>query len=256
MKRILYIISLSIALTAFLPLCGAKTDNAEQLFAEGNALYEAGEYEAAAEKYTEVLNHGQSSWSLYYNLGNAYYRMEEYGQSILNYERARKMAPNSQIVKDNLALAKSKCTDNIEELPRLFLLDWIDSIVNIASPRGWRTITAILVCMLCIAAVFFFVSHDYKIRKIMFIIGSILILLITFSAIDAAISAKRLSTHNNAIITSPMVVVKGSPDAKSIDKFILHEGTKVTINDRQDDWWQIEIADGKNGWINSGAEEI
>ncbi|MBQ6096673.1 MAG: competence protein, partial [Bacteroidales bacterium] len=50
--------------------------------------------------------------------------------------------------------------------------------------------------------------------------------------------------------------VKSSPDAKSVDKFLLHEGTLLTIDDKQDQWWQITIDDGKNGWINYGAEII
>ena len=76
------------------------------------------------------------------------------------------------------------------------------------------------------------------------------------SIINATISTVGASDSKRAVIVDPMVVVKGSPDAKAVDKFVLHEGTTVKIDDMQDRWWLITIADGKSGWIDSGAEKI
>ena len=237
--------------------CATSTiDIMEKYFADGNEAYESGDYELAAEIYCKIIDEGFTSWQLYYNLGNTYYRLDEIGRSILNYERALRLAPNKQVVKDNLALASSKTVDNIEELPRMFLVEWTQAIVQLTTPLGWRVIVIILMVLLCAAGCLFFTAQSYKLRKIMFIVGSVLLVLTIISGIDAAISTKNATNRNRAVILEPMVVVKGSPDAKSVDKFILHEGTRVNITDRQDSWWQIEIADGKSGWIESGAEII
>lgn len=239
-------------------MASAKTNaNQEQdLFMQANAAYDSGNYDQAAAVYMTLFNDKWESGELYYNLGNAYYRLDEIGKSILFYERALRLEPNNRQIKDNLKLARSKTVDNIEELPRLFLIDWIQAIVHLTTPRGWRTIIVVLVFLLCSGVAVFFIARNYRLRRAMFVTTLSLLLLTIFSVINATISTRNVTNKDEAVVISPMIVVKGSPDPKSVDKFILHEGTKLHINDRQDDWWQIEIADGKSGWINEGAEII
>lgn len=59
----------------------------------------------------------------------------------------------------------------------------------------------------------------------------------------------RQNSHNKAIVTSPLVVVKSSPESNSVDKLILHEGTKVDVEETLGDWHKIHIADGNTGWL-------
>ena len=61
---------------------------------------------------------------------------------------------------------------------------------------------------------------------------------------------------DNAIVMRPVVSVKSSPSGEaSTDLFILHEGTKVKIIDEVGSWNNIELADGRQGWIRSGDIE-
>jgi len=46
-----------------------------------------------------------------------------------------------------------------------------------------------------------------------------------------------------------MAIVKSSPEDTSVDKLILHEGTKVDIEETLGDWHKIQIADGNTGWM-------
>lgn len=244
-----------LSILLLMPLC-SSADNIAQMFTQANTAYDSGNYEDAAAIYSEIISLNCSDWELYYNLANAYYRLDETGLSILNYRRALRLAPNNKLIKDNLALARSKTSDNIEQLPQPFLKQWTHAVVSITTPRGWRIVLLVIVFLLCAALTFFFIAHNYQLRKTMFIISTLLLILALFSAINAAISLKNVTNISEAVITAPMTIVKSSPDAKSLDKFILHEGTEVSINDSQDDWWQITIADGKTGWINGGAEKI
>lgn len=228
----------------------------ESYFSDGNEAYEKGDYQLAVEIYNQILKDGFTSWELYYNLANAYYRLDEIGQSIINYKRALRLAPNKKIIKDNLTLARSKTSDNIEQLPQPFLKQWTHSFVSITTLHGWRTMLVIVLFLFCASLTVFFIAHNYRLRKTMFIISALLLIITFLSAINAAISVNNVTNNNEAVIIAPMTVVKSSPDPKSVDKFILHEGTEITISDTQDEWWQIYIADGKTGWINSGAEII
>ena len=61
---------------------------------------------------------------------------------------------------------------------------------------------------------------------------------------------------NEAIIFNPSVYVKSAPDPGSTDLFILHEGTKVIINESIDNWLQIRVENGDIGWIKNDEIEI
>lgn len=247
------IISLMMALS-FTSFAGNNSHS--DLFRQANTAYDSGDYDNAAELYNTIVDGGSVSWELYYNMGNSHYRLENYGLAILNYERALRLAPNKKVIKDNLALARSHTTDNIEELPRMFLVEWTLSVVQTMTLRGWLILVAILFIISCALISIFLIAKDYTTRKRIFVIGAVVLLLTFFSALGATIAAHNATKDNEAVILAPLVVVKGSPDAKSVDKFVLHEGTKLTINDTQDNWWQITIADGKTGWIDGGAERI
>ena len=138
MKRILPIILMALAFNL-------HAQSPEALVQKGNDAYNRSHYDTAIAAYTAVLDAGYESATLYYNLGNAYYRQEEYGQSILNYERALRLKPNYRDAKQNLDLVCSKTEDEIAPLPELFIVQWGRSIISWFSPRGWR------ILLLCLA---------------------------------------------------------------------------------------------------------
>ena len=249
MKKTLILLLLATALNA-----AAQTP--QQLMQRGNDAYAKGDFVAAAQAYNAVLDSGYESADLYYNLGNVYYRQEEYGLSILNYERALRLKPNFRDAKQNLDLADSKTEDQIAALPEIFLAQWAHSVVAWFSPTGWRICTLILLTLLGTAVVLFLLSRDYAWRKGS-LIGGIVTLVFLLLCIACTISASvRYNRHNQAIVTAPMAVVKSSPEENSIDKLVLHEGTKVNIEETLGEWHKIQIADGNNGWLQTDEVTI
>ena len=249
MKKTLILLLLATALNA-----AAQTP--QQLMQRGNDAYAKGDFVAAAQAYNAVLDAGYESADLYYNLGNVYYRQEEYGLSILNYERALRLKPNFRDAKQNLDLADSKTEDQIAALPEIFLAQWAHSVVAWFSPTGWRICTLILLTLLGTAVVLFLLSRDYAWRKGA-LIGGIVTLVFLLLCIACTISASvRYNRHNQAIVTAPMAVVKSSPEENSIDKLVLHEGTKVNIEETLGEWHKIQIADGNSGWLQTDEVTI
>jgi tetratricopeptide (TPR) repeat protein len=249
MKKTLILLLLATALNA-----AAQTP--QQLMQRGNDAYAKGDFVAAAQAYNAVLDAGYESADLYYNLGNVYYRQEEYGLSILNYERALRLKPNFRDAKQNLDLADSKTEDQIAALPEIFLAQWAHSVVAWFSPTGWRICTLILLTLLGTAVVIFLLSRDYAWRKGA-LIGGIVTLVFLLLCIACTISASvRYNRHSQAIVTAPMAVVKSSPEENSIDKLVLHEGTKVNIEETLGEWHKIQIADGNNGWLQTDEVTI
>ena len=252
MKKSIILILVALALgTSAQPNASTAGLSTQTLMQQGNDAYAKGDFAAAAQAYTAILNAGYQSADLYYNLGNAYYRQEEYGLAILNYERALRLKPNFRDAKQNLDLVNSKTEDQITALPEIFLAQWAHSVVAWFSPTGWRICTLILLAILAALLVVFILSRDYAWRKGT-LAGGIATLVVLLLCVTCTISASvHYNRHNQAIVTAPMTVVKSSPEEKSVDKLVLHEGTKVAIDETLGDWHKIHIADGNTGWLQT-----
>lgn len=244
MKKTLILLLLSTVL-------GASAQNPQTLMQQGNDAYAKGDFATAVQAYNSILEAGYHSADLYYNLGNAYYRLEEYGQSILNYERALRLKPNFRDAKENLDLVNSKTEDQIAPLPEIFLVQWAHNVVAWFSPTGWRVSTLILLAILGALIALFLLSRDYNWRKGALIGGIVTLLLLLLCIVCTISSHVQYNRHTQAIVTTPMTVVKSSPEDSSVDKLILHEGTKVGIDETLGDWHKIHIADGNTGWLQA-----
>ena len=249
MKKILIILTL-----AFLPAAmWAKT--VDEYAAEGDEMYRQANYEQAIESYNAVLDAGYTSAELYYNLGNAYYRTSDYTHAILNYERALRLKPTMHDANHNLALAKDKTTDRIETLPRLFFLQWIDTLTTAVTPAVWRIVFLFLLAVVVAAVVLVIVGRGLQLRKCSLACAIVAGLFMLVSATLLVSSTKRYNDRADAIIMQPSVAVKSSPEMQSVDIMVLHEGTKVHIDESLEGWNKITIADGTTGWCQTEAIE-
>lgn len=228
---------------------------AEQVMQQGNDAYCAGNYAEAVRCYENILSSDNVSPELYYNLGNAYYRQEEIGRAILNYERALRLKPNDRDSRENLALANSKTQDQIAVLPQFFLSRWYQQMIQWFSPKGWRTVLLIVLLALSACAVIFVLSRNYNVRKGTLLGLLLLTLLLALTIACNCSAAKAFRNHRTAIVTQPLIVVKSAPEAGSVEKLVLHEGAKVTISEELSGWYRIHLSDGNNGWVETQTVE-
>lgn len=243
MKKIFCLLILSISLQ----ICGAET--AQQLFQKGNQAYEHKDYTTAIKYYESLIDQDYHNATVYYNLGNAYFRQNQLASSILNYERALRLDPTDKETKENLAFVESHTQDKIVPVPKFFLKRWYNAMLSWFSPNGWRIATIILLAIALFGLILMQLGKEYNLRKMGFIFLLGFGLLTIFSFTNATISARRVSSNKEAIVMPTMISVKSSPDEDGMEKFILHEGTKVTINEELNGWLQISIADGNKGWV-------
>ena len=111
MKRFFIIIC---CLTLAIPFWGASKIDAD-------SAYVRGDYAQAIALYEELLEEGESS-EVYYNLGNSYFKADNIGKSILNYERALLLNPGNSDIRANLDIARSKTQDNLVSTPDIFFM--------------------------------------------------------------------------------------------------------------------------------------
>ena len=225
--------------------------------AEADSAYIRGEYQQAIKDYEALLKQGASA-DLYYNLGNAYYRTENITRAVLNYERALLLSPGDRDIRFNLQIAQAKTIDKIVPESEMFFFTWYKALVNLMSVDGWARTALVSLTLVIILLLVYLFSNLIWLRKIGFFGGIVLLVLFVLSNIFAWQQKQNLLFRKGAIVITPSVTVKSTPASNGTDLFILHEGTKVTINDgSMKDWKEIRIADGKEGWIEGKQlEEI
>lgn len=247
-----HIFSTILFLLATTTLCGQTPS---ELASRADDSYRMGDYTAAIENYEAVIASGMASADLYYNLGNAYYRDGQMARSILNYERAIRLKPNMADAKENLALANSHITDRITQLPQLFIVRWVDWLCSAVTPSAWRVVWLVLLALLGVAIVLLRLGRDTAIRKAGLIGIIALAVLLIVATLLLVGSTNHYNAHDEAIIMEHTITIKGSPEQQSVDKMLLHEGTKVDVLDMYSEWTKIRIADGTTGWCLSETIE-
>ncbi len=231
-------------------MTSAANDN-KIAFDSANACYAKGDYEKAIKQYESILNNNFSSAELYYNLGNAYYKTNNIGFAILNYERAKKLNPLEDDLLTNLKLANQKTEDKIEAAPKLFLTEWKSGIIDIFSEKGWSSLCIICFTVSLLLISVYFLTFNNRSKKLGFFGGCIFFIITIILFFIAQQKNEQTINSVEAIITAPTATVTGSPNEKGTKLFILHEGTKAVITQDQGIWTEIKIANGNVGWIKA-----
>ena len=246
-----------IILTAFLLFAStllAKEPHVE-LFAKGNDLYKEKNYVAAIALYDSIVGMGYESADLYYNLGNAYFKMGYLAPTILNYERAKKLDPSNEDVDFNLKIANLRVADRIEPVPELFFIRWVKDFVISQSSDGWAKMGVVFIWISFVCGALFIFVNNVVVKRLTFFLG--VIILVTSIAF-AALAYDQYQFQKNSqegIIFVTNAYVKSAPDLDSEDLFMLREGVKVELKNTEGDWQRIQLADGKVGWIQIGQVE-
>lgn len=244
-----------LALLTFSVWTSAQDDKTGQ-FSRGAEFFREGSYEKALNEWLDLYNTGYRSADLAYNIGNAWFKLNNVPGAILFYERARLLKPADEDINYNLQIAKTLTVDRFEEIPELFFVRWYDFMALSFSSNRWArlSLAAFILCLVCISTYFY--SSKYKLKVLGFWLGLVLLL---FSGSSLALSLhnkKLVYDSSKAIIFSPVVNGKSSPDNSGTDLFLLHEGTKVTVEDKVGEWYEVRLSDGNKGWIPANSLEI
>lgn len=246
MKRYTLLILMALA------VMGAKAQQTpEQWFEQANAAYNAGRYDSAIFLYDRVLQYNLESVPLYFNMGNAYYKMREYPMAIYYFEKALKLDPSNDDARTNLAIANMAIVDKIEPVPQSFIVKGWNGLRGMLSGGQWAWLSVAAFGLLLVAVGLFIRSNRMALRKLGFFGGIVMALVFVLSVMFASQLKKAALKEDQAIVITPTVTVRSTPNEASVDLFVLHEGTKVEILDHADGWNKIKIANGSIGWLQA-----
>ncbi len=243
MKRYIFILSLALVsvLTQAASLAEMKT--------LADTAYVQSDYEKAVKLYGKLAKQTQNV-EVFYNLGCAYYRLDDIAHSVLWFERALKLDPSNKDVLFNLELARTKTIDKIVPQHEFILFTYFRSLTNWFSLRTWTIVGLLSFVLMLVCLLLFWGSDSLLVRKLAFSSAVLLLLVSVLSNVCAMKQKDFKQVHTSGIITAPAVTVKSTPADNGNDLFVLHEGSKVEILDSSlKEWCEVSIADGKQGWI-------
>ena len=236
---------------------GAQNTDPSQQWNSATEAYAASDWDAAIQNYKEIEGSGLEAPSLYYNLGNAYFRRGDLGLSILYYERALKLDPSYADARHNLEFANTRIQDRIDTVPPFFLKSWMDSFRRILPSNAWAWICIVLLALALCSLLLFLLGKTPAGKKTGFGLGVAMLLL---SVMCFAFSLSLKSAYENsgaAIVTAAVSQAYSSPaEEGSSTLFVLHEGTKVQVLDSIGKWTNVKLADGRQGWLGSDSIEL
>jgi len=225
-----------------------------QLFSQNNLVNEAIEaynnkdYQKSINIYSELLTANSFSPELYYNLGDSYFKIGDYGNSLLYFEKALKYQPKNENIIHNIYVVKRKIDSEIIELPDFFLKRWWDSLTNLLSLEVW-SILSILFALLTIVVVYVYWFNKGKYKFVSK--GVVLILfLLFFISLAASYKVKnRIYNSNNRILIHTDSLFS-APDLRSDLLYKLEPGEKFYTIDSIDTWYRVKLLNKELGWIN------
>ena len=221
----------------------------DSLYHIANSLYQQGQYEPALEQYNTLILSGKESADLYYNMGNAAYRSNSIGHAILYYEKALKLEPAHEDAIHNLDFVSRYRLDTFEEVPVLFLGAWINGFVQLFPEQSWSILAMAFFIIILTGLLVFLFSRRMVLKKSGFISGLVALILFVITLSSAISRHRDIVNPDSGIILAPSVVVRSSPSASGTELFILHEGTKIKVNEEVSGWQNVKLIDGREGWI-------
>ncbi len=245
--KLLYILTV-LVLLSFSPTALSQ-EAASGTFNKGVAYFNAGNYQDALDLWSGLYESGSRSARLNYNIGNAYFKLNKIPEAILFYERAYLLDPADEDINYNLQIARTLIVDRFQEIPELFFVKWYNFVSLSLSTNAWARISMISFIVTLLAVSLYLYSSKYNLKVSGFWIA-VIFLVFTLSSMTFSYRNRSLVYQSKmAIITAPMVNGKSSPDNNGTDLFVLHDGTKVRIEDVVGDWYEVRLSDGNKGWV-------
>jgi len=226
----------------------------QNLFEEGNALYNKGQYAEAIEKYETILDTNQHSAEVYFNLANAHYKLNNIAPSIFYYEKALQLDPEDQEIQNNRLFAENMTIDSFVEIPKVGFSRIFNNIITYFTFDTWALLSIVFVFLFVAFYLIYYFSYNTNRKRLAFVF-SLFSLIFILVCLTLAFQRFALDKRDNpAIVFAQETKLKAGANTNSDEVMRIHEGTKVQVLESFESWKKVELPDGTSGWIS--AEDI
>lgn len=216
----------------------------DPLLEQANQAYQAREFATAARLYESLIAQGQANAVIYFNLGNAYFELNDLGRALLNYQRAQTLIPRDPDLSRNLALARALRVDVQSEEGAL--IDTFAALTSGVITTGeLALIVLILWSILCGVLIVRQLRPERSYRTLG--IGITIIL-----AIGAILLIGRVYVETyrpQAVVIAFTAQAHSGPNESYPLLFTLYSGAELRAIGIENDWLQVILPDGRQGWM-------
>lgn len=236
-------------LLGFLFVLSAKSIFASDMddFYTANNLYGKEKYKEAIDIYKSIEDKGALAGELYYNMGNAYFKLNSKGMAMLYYLRALKFMPRDTELLENIAFLDELLIDKVAKNTHSGIVGALYGIRDFFSFAEFLTAVIFFYLLLILMAILrLFV---FSLRKLCFVISAVSIFALIITAPFAAISYYDSCVLKKAVVVVPKAKLFYSPSVSDTPAFVVHEGLSLVVVKEKQDWVQVNIKDADmSGW--------
>ena len=192
---------------------------------------------ACQARVAQAESPGYSAAGLY-NLGNSYARAGKPGMAVLNYERARLLAPNDPDIEANLRFVRASARLPAEHR------NGFERSVAIASPTllAWGGVLGVLVAGSSLIAGRWYPRFRWS-RRAALGCGVILVALTVCNGVVL------WPTLHEAVVIANSSPVRVSPVPMGDPLFVLPEAETVTVAAEHEGFFLVRTREGRMGWM-------
>ncbi len=260
MKRLLAACILSILIFTILALYahlggGQISPDALSLAEEAALAYESGDYTQAARLYEQAAANAAQPL-LFYNLGNAYYRLGDIGRAVLNYKRALELAPRHRDARTNLALVQAQTLDRFGGSSLALSAQFAGLTKNWLNQNELALLALGLWFGCGLLWLFYRTVPGGRLRAGL---QMAFVLAIVFALLGVLSLGSRMyeeSRYPAGVIVAQEVQAASGPGRQYPVEFNLHSGCEVSLLEERSGWVRLTLP-GSNlqGWIPSETVE-
>ena len=248
MPQTFRLIAFSLLLFPFL----LKADGSDPELDAANRAYTYGSYDESAKLFQQIITTRGYSAPLCFDLANAEARAGHTGAALLNYERARYLAPADGDIDHNLQLARKQAglEPNSYRWWQIALLS-----INWTVLLGMMAATLLLIFLAVIGTSYasaLAAASKIPLRLLKNIFRAILFAGIPFCLLMGYVELSTIGFNDRieGVVVAPKeAVLRLSPFDSADSIGTIPEGELVTVEDRHNDYLRIEARDHHFGWI-------
>ena len=210
------------------------------LFESANKLYYSSKFSEAATAYQKLLESGERSAAVYFNLGNAYFKAGEIGKAVNAYRQAEELAPRDPDIRANLQFARNQARG-----PKMTHKAW-EQWLNRLTLNEWTgyTMAAIWLCLCGLISIQVRPRLRDSLKGIIWAL-----LLVSLALVGCTFAAYQAHHTVISVVTTKEATAHQGPIEESQEAFRLHDGAEVRVLEKKDDWLLVSTDPGHVGWV-------
>lgn len=217
-------------------------------FNVANKLYAEGKFAAAATTYEKILHSGTASPALWFNYGNAEYKLGQIGRAIAAYRHAELLAPRDDEVRANLDFVRKQVEGpTVRE-------SWWEDWLNALTLNEWAVLAAGAFWLTFILHAARQIRPVWRSRLRGLTAGIVIITVLSCAGLGAATAIH--FTQQTAVVVEPEATARSGPFSEAQDAFQVRNGAELAVLNRRENWLQVSDGAGRIGWLSAKQVEV